>query len=78
MNSPVRTSRNGLRKLMEFAVASGWSVSRSAGGHIKFTKPGFASIFTSSTASDHRSGLNAKAQLRRADRLHNQPTQEAR
>ncbi|VFR32296.1 FIG034647: hypothetical protein in PFGI-1-like cluster [plant metagenome] len=57
-----------LRGLIEFAIAEGWHVVRTPGGHLKFTKPGYASIYTSSTASDHRAGLNARAQLRRAGR----------
>lgn len=57
-----------LRALIEFALDEGWRVVRTPGGHLKFTKPGYASIFTSSTASDHRAGLNARAQLRRAER----------
>ncbi|UJB64334.1 hypothetical protein YS110_06010 [Acidovorax sp. YS12] len=58
-----------LRTLIEFALGEGWSVARTSGGHLKFTKPGCASIYTSSTASDHRAGRNAQATLRRADRL---------
>ena len=57
-----------LRALIDFALGEGWRVVRTPGGHLKFTKPGCASIYTSSTASDHRAGLNARAQLRRADR----------
>ena len=57
-----------LRELIEFALREGWRVVRTPGGHLRFTKPGCASIYTSSTASDHRAGLNARAQLRRADR----------
>lgn len=57
-----------LRALIEFALGEGWHVVRTPGGHLKFTKPGCASIYTSSTASDHRAGLNARAQLRRAER----------
>lgn len=57
-----------LRPLIEFALAEGWEVMRTPGGHLKFTKPGFASIYTSSTSSDHRSERNARSQLRRADR----------
>lgn len=58
-----------LRALIEFALAEGWHVVRTPGGHLKFKKSGCAAIYTSSTASDHRAGLNARAQLRRADRL---------
>lgn len=57
-----------LRALIEFALGEGWRVKRTPGGHLKFSKPGHASIYTSSTASDHRAGLNARAQLRRAAR----------
>lgn len=78
MSSPVCIARQSLRLLVAFAIANGWSVSRTHGGHIKFTKQGLTPIFTSSTASDHRSELNARAQLRRVDRLQSQPSQEAR
>ena len=57
-----------LRALIEFAVGEGWHVKRTAGGHLKFTKSGCAAIYTSSTASDHRAALNARAQIRRAER----------
>lgn len=57
-----------LRALIEFAIGEGWHVKRTPGGHLKFTKTGCAPIYTSSTASDHRAGLNARAQIRRADR----------
>ena len=57
-----------LRALIEFAVGGGWHVKRTPGGHLKFTKAGCAAIYTSSTASDHRAELNARAQIRRAER----------
>nr|WP_315539887.1 hypothetical protein [uncultured Comamonas sp.] len=57
-----------LRALIEFAVGEGWHVKRTRGGHLKFTKNGCAAIYTSSTASDHRAELNARAQIRRAAR----------
>ena len=60
--------RKRLRALIEVALGEGWHVVRTPGGHLKFTKSGCASIYTRSTASDHRAGLNARAQLRRADR----------
>lgn len=72
----MRGSRESLRQLVEFAEANGWTVSRTRGGHIRFTKPGLGSIFTSSTASDYRTGLNAKARLRRAERALPQHTLE--
>ena len=60
--------RERLRALIEFALGEGWRVVRTSGGHLKFTKPGSASIYTSSTASDHRAALNARAQIHRAER----------
>jgi len=57
-----------LRALIDFALGEGWHVVRTPGGHLKFTKPGCASVYTSSTASDHRADRNARAQLRRSDR----------
>lgn len=60
--------REPLRRLIEFALREGWQVRRTANGHLKFTKPGHASIYTGTTASDHRSCLNARSELRRAMR----------
>ncbi|MGP3790484.1 type II toxin-antitoxin system HicA family toxin [Pseudomonas sp. B392_1p] len=57
-----------LLPLIEFALSEGWEVRRTGGGHLKFTKEGLPPIFTSSTASDHRSSRNAWARLRRAAR----------
>ncbi len=57
-----------LRPLIEFAMREGWQVSRTAGGHLRFVKPGLPPIFTASTASDHRASQNAWSRLRRAVR----------
>jgi len=73
----LRGKSENLRVLVKFAEVNGWTVSRTHGGHIKFTKSGLGSIYTSSTASDCRSGLNAKARIRRADRAQIQRSQEA-
>lgn len=77
MSTIVRSARHGIRLLMNFALAHGWKVSRTQGGHIRFTKAGMPAIFTSSTPSDYRTELNTKAQLRRADRCQRQFRQEA-
>ncbi|TFW43111.1 type II toxin-antitoxin system HicA family toxin [Pseudomonas fluorescens] len=74
--SQLRGGGENLRQLVVFAEANGWMVSRTRGGHIRFTKPGLGSIYTSSTASDYRAGLNAKARLRRAERAMPQSIQE--
>jgi len=68
MSKIVRSARHGIRLLTDFALSHGWKVSRTQGGHIRFTKPGMPSIFTSSAPSAHHVDLNAKARLRRADR----------
>ena len=57
-----------LQALIEFATGEGWHVKRTPGGHLKFTKAGCASIYTSSTPSDHRAALNARARIRRTER----------
>jgi len=55
-----------LLPLIEFALSGGWQVSRTGGGHLKFTKESLPPIFTNSTASDYRSSRNAWARLGRA------------
>ncbi|MCM2446269.1 type II toxin-antitoxin system HicA family toxin [Rahnella sp. CG8] len=59
-----------LLPLIEYALSEGWLISRTAGGHLKFVKAGLPPIFTSSTASDHRAGRNARAMLQRTKREH--------
>lgn len=70
MSTPALSARDiakkHLRALVAFALEEGWVVTRTPGGHLRFTKTGFPPIFTSSTPSDHRAGRNARAQLRRA------------
>lgn len=41
-----------LRPLIELALREGWEVSRTAGGHLRFMKPGLPTIFTRSAACD--------------------------
>lgn len=67
----ARDNHKNLQALVAFAIDEGWVVTRTRGGHVKFTKVGCPPIFTSSTPSDYRAGLNARALLRRA-----QPTNE--
>ncbi|PRB81495.1 type II toxin-antitoxin system HicA family toxin [Pseudomonas sp. MYb185] len=68
MNSAIALGKlkKPLQELADFAVGLGWQVSRTRGGHIRFTKEGYPPIYTSSTPSDPRAGLNARALLRRA------------
>ena len=44
MRSFLRGARESVRRLVAFAQAEGWSVDRSAGGHLKLSKIGCASI----------------------------------
>lgn len=55
-----------LQELAVYAASLGWSVSRTSGGHIRFTKPGCSPIFTSSTPSDPRAVMNARVKIRRS------------
>lgn len=70
MSNPHELARGHKRllPLIEYALSEGWEVSRTSGGHLRFLKPGLPPIYTSSTASDHRAGRNARAMLRRAQR----------
>ena len=63
-----------LKPLIDFAVREGWQVTRTRGGHLKFTKTGLPAIYTSATASDHRAEQNALARLRRAGHIAEQQT----
>lgn len=45
-----------LKPLIDFAIREGWTVVRTPGGHLKFSKQGFPSIYTGATAGDHRAG----------------------
>lgn len=77
MRSFLRGAREGLRQLAAFAEANGWTITRTSGGHIKFSKCGHSSIFASCTSSDHRADRNALANLRRAGRTSSSDSKEA-
>lgn len=61
-----------LKPLIDFAIREGWTVVRTPGGHLKFTKQGLPPIYTGATAGDHRADRNALARLRRAGRITSQ------
>lgn len=67
MRNPLRGAHDSVRRLAEFALSEGWTLTRSNSGHLKFSKAGFTPIFTSCTPSDHRTPLNTRALLRRAE-----------
>jgi len=58
-----------LKPLIELAQAEGWHVERTRSGHLQLSKPGWPPIYTGSTTSDHRATRNARARLRRENRL---------
>ncbi|MDG9854153.1 type II toxin-antitoxin system HicA family toxin [Pseudomonas nitroreducens] len=67
INAPRRPGKR-LQALYTYAAMFGWAISRTNGGHLRFTKPGRPIIHTSSTPSDWRAPRNALAMLARAYR----------
>ncbi|WP_237860652.1 hypothetical protein [Pseudomonas sp. PGPR81] len=67
MHNLLRGAHDSVRRLAEFALSEGWTLSRSNSGHLKFSKSGFTPIFTSCTPSDRRTERNTRALLRRAE-----------
>lgn len=57
-----------LKEVIAFAIANGWDVSKTQCQHLRFTKEGRETVFTSGTPSDARVAKNAIAKLRRKDR----------
>lgn len=53
------------RALAAHAIANGWELSPTKGGHIAWRSPAGRVYFTASTTSDWRSVRNARAHLRR-------------
>lgn len=70
INAPRRPGKK-LQALYTYAAVFGWTINRTNGGHLRFTKPGCPIIHTSSTPSDCRAVRNALAMLARADRAGN-------
>jgi predicted RNA binding protein YcfA (HicA-like mRNA interferase family) len=68
MEQRFRAPSKCLKEVIEYANANGWTVSKTTGQHLRFTKKGCATVFTSGTPSDARVGKNAIAKLRRQDR----------
>jgi len=67
MRNLLRGAHASVRRLAEFALAEGWTLTRCNSGHLKFSKAGFTPIFTSCTPSDHRTERNTRALFRRAE-----------
>jgi hypothetical protein len=60
--------KRDLQKLITYAQARGWTVTKTASGHIRLRHPSGALIYTGSTPPDHRAVLNASSAIRRAER----------
>ncbi|AYN98869.1 MULTISPECIES: hypothetical protein [Pseudomonas] len=71
MRNLLRGAHDSVRRLAEFALSEGWTLSRSNSGHLKFSKSGFTPIFTYCTPSDRRTERNTRALLRRAEAQNN-------
>jgi hypothetical protein len=56
--------------VVRYAEELGFKASRTGGGHLKFSRPGYRSVFASYTPSDWRSVKNIKSELRRAVQGH--------
>jgi len=55
-----------LQHLIDEAEQEGWTVSKTNGNHLRFTRPGRRTVFGSATPGDHRAIANIRGKLRRA------------
>jgi hypothetical protein len=60
-----RGMRKDLRQIAITAAHQGWRVTRTGGGHLRWTSPTGAPVFSGSTLSDHRALRNIEMQLRK-------------
>lgn len=58
------------KRVINFARELGFSVSRTRGGHLRFTRENGPTVFFSGSPSDRRSMQNGLSKLRRAAALH--------
>lgn len=68
MSQPKLGLRPETRDLVRWAEERGWTVTKTAGSHLRFARPGCGVVFGSSTPSDHRSVLNIRKKLERSER----------
>jgi hypothetical protein len=57
--------RKDLRAIAIHAASQGWHISRTGGGHLRWTSPEGAPVFSASTPSDRRALRNIETQLRK-------------
>ncbi|WP_163557532.1 type II toxin-antitoxin system HicA family toxin [Halomonas sp. NO4] len=62
----MKTPSKRVKPLIDYAHRHGFEVSMTRKNHLKFRRPGYPTIFTSSTPSDNRTVKNTLSQLRRA------------
>lgn len=62
-------AKDGVKRVINHAVAAGWEVGRTTKQHLRFTKAGRPAVIFSGSPSDSRACLNAIAQIRREDRI---------
>lgn len=58
--------RKDLLDLIRKAMAAGWEVKKTGGGHLKWVSPKGEVVFSPYSPSDYRGFKNMKAHLRRA------------
>lgn len=61
----ARKGNKAANQLIEYALSLGYTAHNTNSGHLKFLRDGCKPLFSSSTFSDNRGLLNAKADLRR-------------
>ena len=57
--------REWRRSVNDLADEYGYDVSTSGSGHLRLTKPGRPTVFTSATSSDRRAIKNLRSKIRR-------------
>lgn len=62
----LRGGNRDFRDLAQLALAQGWEINKTNGGHLRWKAPAGALIFSASTPSDRRAVANLRSQLRRA------------
>lgn len=62
----TRKLPDGSRRVAEFAIEHGCTVSEASNMHLKITRDGMRTVFFSRTPSDHRAWRNGITKIRQA------------
>lgn len=65
---PAKRISQRAKAVIEAGHALGFTVTRTAGDHLRFSKPGCEPVFASGTPGDRRAVQNAVSALRRSAR----------